>query len=143
MNEFADVMMLLRLINDHEAFTARLQQLQAAVIAADTRQAEAAASHAENDRERARLAQLEKAVRAREVEAGVTEHKNKNDVEEIRRWKRESSMSRLIAVGASGLTKEPDTTPVAPDPVHDPLSEAMDLEPVGPAARKGMRRVKI
>ena len=86
-------------------------------------------------------------MREREVQVHLAERKNESDLEEVRRWKRNHTPSRLVQVGPGGLTKEPDTTVLEPDPIDDP-SEPMDLDPVAASPvstgpRKSLRRVRV
>ncbi len=148
MNGFDDLMVLLRLVTDPEAMKARLQELQATIDAAAAKEAEAQAAHAELEAERSRLMKLDENSRARQVAVFVSEQKHESELEELKRWKRQHAPTRLVNVGPiGGLTKEPDTTELAPDPIDDPHSEAMDLAselaPVSTGARKSLRRIKI
>jgi hypothetical protein len=148
MNGFEDAMMLLRVVSDPETHKARLQELQATIETADARKAAADTAHAELetklDVERDRLAKLEKSLRAREVELFSSERRHETLLNEMLRWKRERSHARLIQ-HMGGLTSEPDTTPVEPDPVTDRFAEPMDLGAIAThaapkAARVSMRR---
>lgn len=122
---FAALMPLIALITDPVAAQARMQELQAAIDASAARKAEADAAHAENDRERERLAELEKSIRSREVKVRLGELGNADDLELIRKFKQDQARSRLVEVGSSGLTREPDLTENAPDPISDRYAEPM------------------
>jgi hypothetical protein len=119
------VLALIALLADPAAAQARLLELQAPIETAATREAEADAAHTELEAERSRLAKLAEDLRAREVKIHLAEHKNGSDLEEIRNWKREHAGRRLVQIGAGGLTREPDDTPVAPDPINDRFAEPM------------------
>jgi hypothetical protein len=147
MNGFDDLMLLLRLVSDPEAVKSRLEELQAAGNAAAARQAEAVAAHGALEGERERLAKLEANLREREVVVYASEQRHAADLEKMRKWLRDHTPSRLIAVGPGGLMKEPDDTEIAPDPIDDP-NDVMDLDPIAPAAvqthsRKGLRRIRV
>lgn len=138
--EFSAVMSLISLLADPEAVKAKLVELASTIAAADASKAEAAAAHDELGREREQVAALEKRVRAREVAVGLTEQRIAGDLAEIAKWKREQRESRLVEV-APGLSREPDETPNAPDPIYDRFAAPMAMTPRSPkAARVDNRR---
>jgi hypothetical protein len=136
--EFDGVMALIALLADPAAAKARLVELQAAINGAAEREAEANAAHAALEAERSRLAKLADDLRAREVKVHLTESKIAGDLEELRRSKQETANRRLVHVGA-GLTREPDMTPVAPDPITDRFAEPMG----NPAAAQVRRPSRV
>jgi hypothetical protein len=141
MNGFDDAMILIRLVSDPEVHRIRLQELQATIDASAARQAEADSAHAKLETERSRLAKLADDLREREVKVHLAESKNESDLEEVRRWKREHTPSRLISVGPGGLTKEPDLTQNAPDPISDRYAEPMG-KPAAANVRRTSARVR-
>jgi hypothetical protein len=140
--EFPAVMALITVIADPAAAKARLQELQAAISTAEARKTEADAAHAENDRERGRLAELEKGIRDREVQVHLAESKIADDLKEIRAWRRERGASRLQQVGPGGLTREPDLSENAPDPIPDRFAEPMGQTRGGTMAGHSATKVR-
>jgi hypothetical protein len=134
MNGFDDVMILLRLVTDPAATQARLDELQAAIQAAASKETEADAARDALEGERERLAKLEAALRERELKVHGAECKIESDVAELQSWRREQRASRLVEV-APGLTREPDDTPVDPDPITDRYAEPMTQAAVRAAPR--------
>jgi hypothetical protein len=124
MTDFDAVLALIKLLADPAAAKARLLELLAAIDGAAAREAEANAAHAALEAERSRLAKLADDLRAREVKVHLAESKIAGDLEELRRSKQETANRRLVRVGA-GLTREPDNTPVAPDPISDRYAPSM------------------
>ncbi len=143
MNNFDDLMLLLRLVTDPAATQARLDELQAAIQAAVSKEAEADAARAALEGDRERLAKLEASLRERELAVFASEQKHGGELEALERWKRENGpLSRLIHL-PGGLTQErDDTVERALDPISDPYAETMDLNTVAPAAHKTMRRMR-
>jgi hypothetical protein len=68
---------------------------------------------------------LETSLREREVAVFNSEQRHESALEELRKWTKEHAPNRLVTVGPGGLTREPDTTPVPPDPVTDRYAEPM------------------
>jgi hypothetical protein len=128
MTDFDAVFALIQLLADPAAAKARMAELVATMDGAATREAEANAAHAALEAERSRLTKLGEALREREVTVRIAESKIAGDLEELQKWRRESRESRLITVGPGGLTRERDTTPVAPDPISDPFAPSMKGE---------------
>src|SRR5258708_21412860 len=130
--EFSAVMSLITLLADPPTALGRLQELQAAHDAVAAKEAEADAVIAKIEielaAERKRLGELEKAVRAREVQVRLSEIKHENELDELRKWHRDHAPDRLVR-HMGGLTQEPDTTELAPDPISDRLADPMDLTP--------------
>jgi hypothetical protein len=142
MNGFDDLMVLMRLVDDPKAHKARLLELRAAVDAAATQKGEAEAANAELEAERSRLTKLAADLREREVKVHLAENKIANDLTELQKWKRENAGNRLITVGPGGLTKEPDDTPNAPDPIGNRFSEPMGKPGAAQVVRRTSQRVR-
>jgi hypothetical protein len=125
MTDFDTVAALIALLADPTAAQARLAELKATIDAAAAREHEADVAHAELGNERERLAKLEAALREREVAVFASESRHAAELEALKQWKRENTGTRLIAIGPGGLTKEPDDTPDAPDPITDKFAPSM------------------
>jgi hypothetical protein len=125
MTDFDAVFSLIQLLADPAAAKARMAELVAAMGRAEDDIKVAGQSFAAVKAEEARLAKLAVDLREREVKVGIAESKIEGDLAELQKWKRESRESRLITVGPGGLTKEPDNTPNAPDPISDRFAEPM------------------
>jgi chromosome segregation ATPase len=123
--EFSAVLSLITLVTDPAAAKARLQELQSAREALEAQEAETNSAAAALQTERSELTAQAAALREREVKVHGEELKIAADRTELELWKRDQRASRLITVGAGGLTREPDDTPVDPDPITDRYAESM------------------
>src|ERR1700737_683103 len=129
--EFSAVMSLITLLTDPAAAKAKLEELRSAIETADARKAAADTAHAQLETklnvECDRLAKLEKSLRDREVAVFESERRHEDALDELRKWKRDRP-SRLVQVGpAGGVTREPDLSENAPDPITDRYAEPLAL----------------
>ena len=122
--EFSAVLSLITLVTDPAAAKARLQELQSAREALEAQEAETNSAAVALETERSELTAQAAALREREVKVHGEELKIQADRTELEQWKRDQRASRLVHVGP-GLTREPDDTPVEPDPITDRYAEPM------------------
>jgi hypothetical protein len=98
--------------------------LQSAREAPEAQEAETNSAAVALQTERSKLERLAADLRERELKVHGAECKIESDVAELQSWRREQRASRLVEV-APGLTREPDNTPVDPDPITDRYAEPM------------------
>lgn len=138
MSDFDDALVLIRLAADPAAFKARIEELRTATSAMDESTAENQVALQNLESEQRRLAQLEAAIRAREVAVGSAELKMAADLEEIAAFRRAQRASRLETVGPGGMTRDRDTSePAIPSPFT--LADPNPNEVSNPAATNTRR----
>ena len=122
--EFEAVLALITLLADPAASKAKLLELQSAREALEAQEAETNSAAVALQTERSELTNQAAALRNREVKVHGEELRIASDRAELERWKRDQRARRLVEV-APGLTREPDDTPIAPEPITDRYAESM------------------